>query len=770
MTIRWKLALTLALPLVALAFVVGRGVLEERRTMAENEDARELIQLALLGRDVMGRAQLEHGLELAGGYPGAIRDLRERRREAVQAFQEALASDARERFGFGFQQTVMEVEQAIRAFEAAEQSSGDTGAAETVARLGQSVVDLTYEGARSIDHDGELAQRLLGYAALLEAEQKLGELFGGVAALPDGASLSGALRLRLARDRGELDTALSAFAATAASDDRAALEQAVPTGALGALTTAATLDRDAFTEAASRGVEAVDALSASVAGELDALAASKQDEASRDALEFLALGGSATVVGLVALLLALRFSARLVRRLRRLSNAAEELSEQRLPALVEGLRSGRTSVAAEEAPFQLGELGRDEIGALGRSFETVHGTVLEVAREQARILEQGISDIFVKLARRNQALIERQIALLDQLERDEEDPDVLADLFRIDHIATRIRRNAESLLVLAGSESARKWNRPLPLADVVQAATAEIEDYERIRLAQIDDAQIRAHAAVDLAHLLAELLENAVRFSPPDSVVEVACRTRGGSCQVVIADRGIGLTEEQLDEANELLSNPPVAGLDLSRTLGHYVVARLARRHGIEVRLAPGAMDGLVALVSLPVGLLHEEEPERPAIPVNGGAPATEPADGSNGHGALPQRPLPRWDDVQAATESLPAAFGPSAAALPAAPDPPAVAPEPEPQRPPATFEPLPARLRPPDPAPPADGHPTSDLPRRGATVIFTVPPGPGAGVATSRRSPQERRDLISRFRRGFASGRQRSDGPSTDGEERRDG
>jgi two-component sensor histidine kinase len=770
MTIRWKLALTLALPLVALAFVVGRGVLEERQTVAENEDARELIQLALLGRDVMGRAQLEHGLELAGGYPGAIRDLRDRRREAVQAFQAALASDMRRRFGAGFQQTVMEVEQAIRAFEAAERSSADAGDAETVARLGRSVVDLTYAGARSIDHDGELAQRLLGYAALLEAEQKLGELFGGVAALPDGASLSGALRLRLARDRGELDTAVTAFAATAAPDDRAALEQAVPTDALAALTSAATLDREAFTEAASRGVEAVDALSASVAGELDALAASKQDEAARDALEFLALGGSATVVGLVALLLALRFSARLVRRLRRLSIAAEELSEQRLPALVDGLRRGRTSVAAEEAPFQLGELGRDEIGALGRSFETVHGTVLEVAREQARILEQGISDIFVKLARRNQALVERQIALLDQLERDEENPDVLADLFRIDHIATRIRRNAESLLVLAGSESPRRWNRPLPLADVVQAATAEIEDYERIRLAQIDDAQIRAHAAVDLAHLLAELLENAVRFSPPDSVVEVACRTRGGSCQVVIADRGIGLTEEQLDEANELLSNPPVAGLDLSRTLGHYVVARLARRHGIEVRLAPGAMDGLVALVSLPVGLLHEDEPEQPAaIPVNGGASATEPAHATNGHGELPQRPLPQWD-MQVVTESLPAALEPSQAAMPAAPDPPEVEPVSEPQRPPATFEPLPARLRPPDPAPPADVHATSDLPRRGATVIVTVPPGPGAGVAASRRSPQERRDLISRFRRGFASGRQRSDGPSTDGEERRDG
>jgi signal transduction histidine kinase len=755
MTIRWKLALTLALPLLALAFVVGKGVVEERRNVAANERARELIQLAVLGRDVMGRAELEHGLELAGGFPGAIRDLHDRRREAVAVLRAALATDVRERFGPAFEKKVADVEHAITAFETAERSTaGGIGDPATVERLVGSVVELTYEGAKAIDHDGELAQRLLGYAALLQAEQKLGELFGDVAALPDGRSLPEGLRLQLARKRGELDAAVDAFAATAESEDRAALGRAVPARWLAALTGAPALDRNAFTAATSRGVEAIDALSASVATKLDARAARNQDAATREAIEFLALGGGAAVVGLVALLFALLFSSRLVRRLRRLSAAAEELSEERLPALVDGLRSGRTGIAAAESRVQLGELGRDEIGALGRAFETVHGTVLDVAREQARILEQGISDIFVKLARRNQALVERQISLLDQLERDEEDPDVLADLFRIDHIATRIRRNAESLLVLAGSESPRKWTRPLPIVDVVEAATAEIEDYERIRVAHVDDAQVRAHAAVDLAHLLAELLENAVRFSPPGSVVEVACRTRGGSCQVVIADHGLGMTEEQLDEANLLLGNPPLAGLDLSRTLGHYVVARLARRHGVEVRLTPGAMDGLVALVSLPAGLLHEEEHVEPppVVPVNGDR-TSEARSGSNGHGLL-QRRAPAGEGDADGADPSPVADG--AARVVGRRETP---PPPRPTLPVATpaFEPLPARLRPPEPETRhSKDPPPPDLPRRGATVVFTVPPGPGAGVAASKRSPEERRDLISRFRRGFASGLQR--------------
>jgi signal transduction histidine kinase len=715
MTIRWKLALILALPLVALVFVVARGVSEERAAVADNQRARDVIRLALLGRDVMGRAELEYGLELSGGYPGALRDLRDRTRIATEAFRTAAAGGAADGLGPAFQQKVSDVTGAIAALEAAERSSPNgTGSAATVDELGRAVVALTLEGARSVDHDAQLAQRLLGYAALLEAQQQLGGLFARVAASPENETLSDSFRLDLARARGELDAAATSFAASATPAELAELERAVPEQALDELFGGDRVDRQAFVDAASRGIEAIDALSASVAGRLDGLAAQKRDAASGDAFEFLVVGGGAFVVGLVALLFALRLSGRMVGRLRHLSGAAEDLSQRRLPALVDGLRSGTADVGAE-APIGLGDLGRDEIGALGRSFEAVHGTVLEVAREQARILEQGISDIFVKLARRNQALVERQIGLLDQLERDEEDPDVLADLFRIDHIATRIRRNAESLLVLAGSDSARKWTEPLPLADLVQAAMAEIEDYERIRVAHVDEVRVRPHAAVDLAHLLAELLENAVRFSPPGNTVEIATRRRGGSCQVAVVDHGLGMTDEQLAEANRLLAEPPVAGLELSRTLGHYVVARLAKRHGVDVQLGAGTVDGVVAVVSLPAALLiesdepREEQPPSPEEPAR--LPAPEPAAAL---APLPRRPL----------TDLP------------------------------SFEPLPTRLRPPAPEDvPADAP---ELPRRGGTVVFSASPGQGAGVAASRRSPQERRDLIHRFRRGFESGLRR--------------
>jgi signal transduction histidine kinase len=755
MTIRWKLALILALPLVALAFVVMRGVAQERDAVADNERARDVIRLALLGRDVMGRAELEYGLELSGGYPGAIRDLRDRTRIAIDAFQTVVASGAADRLGPAFVEKVSDVEGAIAALETAERSSGDgTGSPATVDELGRTVVALTLEGARSVDHDAELAQRLLGYAALLEAQQQLGGLFTRVAATSEVDALTESFRLDLAQGRGALDAATAAFAGSATPAELAELDRAVPEQALDELFGGNLIDRQAFVDAASRGIEAVDALSASVAGRLDARAAQKQENAAGDAFEFLAVGGGAFVVGLVALLFALRLSGRMVRRLRHLSGAAEDLSQRRLPALVDGLRSGTADVTSE-TPIGLGDLGKDEIGALGRSFEAVHGTVLEVAREQARILEQGISDIFVKLARRNQALVERQITLLDQLERDEEDADVLADLFRIDHIATRIRRNAESLLVLAGSDSARKWTEPLALADVLQAATAEIEDYERIRVAHVDDVRVRPHAAVDLAHLLAELLENAVRFSPPGTTVEIATRRRGGFCQVAVVDHGLGMTDQQLADANRLLAEPPVAGLELSRTLGHYVVARLAKRHGVDVQLGAGTVDGVVAVVSLPAALLLEaDEPQTnerqaPATPVR--KPAPEPAAAL---AQLPQRTLPRREEARPAAAAAPAASGgDNVDALPAR-EPAAVAPAPLPAAAAPSFDPLPTRLRPPSPkAPPAEGR---ALPRRGSTVVLSATPGPGAGVAASRRSPQERRDLIHRFRRGFESGLRR--------------
>ncbi len=231
---------------------------------------------------------------------------------------------------------------------------------------------------------------------------------------------------------------------------------------------------------------------------------------------------------------------------------------------------------------------------------------MSVAQEQSRLLRQGMGELFVNLARRNQSLIERQLALLDELEHSEQDPAALESLFRLDHMATRMRRNAESLLVLSGAEQPRQWHEAIPLLDVVRAAAAEIADFPRVDLSGVDAAvAVSGRAVSDVAHLVAELLENATSFSSPQSPVLVTGAPTANGFVLAISDQGIGIQPERLTEANRLLAHPPVVGLALSRALGLHVVGLLAARHGIGVELRPGAPVGVIALVLLPNSILQ---------------------------------------------------------------------------------------------------------------------------------------------------------------------
>ena len=246
----------------------------------------------------------------------------------------------------------------------------------------------------------------------------------------------------------------------------------------------------------------------------------------------------------------------------------------------------------------------------------------QVAVEQSRLLRKGMGDLFVNLARRNQSLLERQLELLDELERNEHDPGALDALFKLDHMATRMRRNAESLLVLSGAEQPRQWQQPIALVDVVRAAAAEIADFPRVELLGVDqELAVSGRAVADLAHLLAELLENATSFSPPDAAVVVSGAPTANGFVLAIADQGIGIPADRLAAGNELLRHPPVVGLALSRALGLHVVGLLAARHGIAVELRPGAPLGTVALVTLPHEILEGVEAAEPLVPV----PATPP-------------------------------------------------------------------------------------------------------------------------------------------------
>ncbi|MGH3830908.1 MAG: nitrate- and nitrite sensing domain-containing protein [Pseudonocardiaceae bacterium] len=293
----------------------------------------------------------------------------------------------------------------------------------------------------------------------------------------------------------------------------------------------------------------------------------------------------------------------LLRPLAVLKRTALDVADRRLPEAMARIRDGELPDAAVE-PVQVGT--QEEIGQVARAFDEVHSQAVRLASEQAQ-LRANVSDIFVNLSRRTQGLVERQLKLIDRLESGEQDPHQLDNLFQLDHLATRMRRNSENLLVLAGTDAAGRSGRPVRLVDVLRAAVSEVEQYQRLVLQQPPAVLVLGSAASDLVHLLAELLDNATQFSPPDSQVMVSSDfASDGSVTIEVADCGVGMTEDELAEANERLANPPVVDVSVSRRMGLFVVGRLAARHDIVVQLrrAEGAV-GVWACAILPATLVR---------------------------------------------------------------------------------------------------------------------------------------------------------------------
>ncbi|WP_371499348.1 nitrate- and nitrite sensing domain-containing protein [Kitasatospora sp. NBC_00374] len=327
-----------------------------------------------------------------------------------------------------------------------------------------------------------------------------------------------------------------------------------------------------------------------------------------------AILNSAIVIAALALAgLLTGFIARsMILGMRVLNSAALEIANHRLPDLVEKLSKtdpDRVDTSVAAIPLW----GKDEIGEVARAFDQVHAQAVSLAAEQA-LLRGNLNAIFSNLSRRSQSLIQRQLALITDLENNEADPDQLENLFKLDHLATRMRRNGENLLVLAGEEPGRRWNTPVPLVDVLRAASSEVEQYERIELAGIPEAEVVGPAVTDLVHLLAELLENATSFSSPQTRVLVnATRLPDGRVLVEIHDKGIGLTAEDFAEINEKLAEPPTVDATISRRMGLFVVGRLSQRHDIRVQLRPsGESAGTTSLVMLPQALTQFNAPPEP--------------------------------------------------------------------------------------------------------------------------------------------------------------
>ncbi|RZB15547.1 HAMP domain-containing protein [Streptomyces sp. F001] len=290
----------------------------------------------------------------------------------------------------------------------------------------------------------------------------------------------------------------------------------------------------------------------------------------------------------------------MIRSLRRLEDTATKVAQDRLPELVKQL-SESDPQDVDTSVESVGVHSRDEIGRVAAAFDDVHREAVRLAAEQA-LLRGNVNAMFTNLSRRSQGLIQRQLSLISELESREADPDQLASLFKLDHLATRMRRNGENLLVLAGEEPGRRWTRPVPLVDVLRAAASEVEQYERIELAAVPTTQVAGRVVNDLVHLLAELLENATSFSSPQTKVKVTGHALpDGRVLIEIHDTGIGLSPEDLAQINERLASPPTVDVSVSRRMGLFVVGRLSQRHGIRIQLRPSDSGGTTALVMLPV-------------------------------------------------------------------------------------------------------------------------------------------------------------------------
>jgi signal transduction histidine kinase len=441
----------------------------------------------------------------------------------------------------------------------------------------------------------------------------------------------------------------------------------------------------------------------------------------------------ATVIGLLAVLVSAVLLGRFARQISKdvvgLEVSARRFADQQMPKIIERLRHGEEFDPSGEVP-PLPHTKITELSRVAAALASVQRTAVTAAAAETS-MRSGISQVFVSLARRNQSLLQRQLRLIDELERKAADPSALAELFPLDHLTTRMRRHAEGLIILSGAMPGRAWSSPVPVIDVVRGAIAEVEDYRRVRVASATEGMMAGSAVADMIHLLAELIENATLFSPSGTQVEVRVERAGSALSFEIEDRGLGIKPDDLDVINERLSIPGDFDLADADRLGLFVVGKLAARHGLRVFLRPSAYNGTTAVVVLPRHLVarEAEAPARPAEPAAAGP-------GEDMQLALAGRF--RREQPTAAAPAGPAPTGPTLS--------------------------LPRRRAPvagrPDSVPLADTH--QGLPRRvrQASLSPHLRNGTSPDTAAPRhepepRSPEQARDLLASMQRGWERGRQ---------------
>jgi HAMP domain-containing protein/anti-sigma regulatory factor (Ser/Thr protein kinase) len=819
MNFRAKLLGILAVPVVALICITVFAGTERVVQASDASNLQHMIAVVSASTTLDEQVQLEEVASAQAIGGGGGDDLASRRGAtdvAAQQFRSAVSASAGAAGG-SFVNSTENVQRhlsALASYRSAVDQGTDANAVVTsYGELTGGLSDLVGAIAEHADDPG-LSRDTASLAALSHVKDATASEWAVLdAALTDRAfagAESALLRGAISdRDRWEgIYEGLAGQSAgvalrTALAGDAVATAEAIEQQAFAATSSAGLPDAGEWHAAMQTRLGIVGTILHDATNSLSSRAATAESAAVQDLRTFLLVSVAAVLASIVMGLLLARSVSQ---PLRRLTRAAEKLAGEQLPALVNGLRNpgpeDERYLAATIRPIEI--QSHDEIGQLAKAFNTVQTVAVDVAAEQAALLRKGIGDIFVNLARRNQVLIDRQIEFLDELEASADDPDLLAHLYKLDHLATRMRRNAESLLVLAGVEPKRARSRPVPLVDVARAAIGEVEDYARVDIVRFDEIEVTGGAAVDLGHLLAELLENATHFSSPDTRVVLDGHQSRGGYVITVTDQGVGMTDTQLAEINDLLSAPPAVGLALSRSLGFTVVARLASRYGIGVRVAVTERRGVEATVHVPHHLVvwtRDEEAPAPAAPEAASAPVPAPV------AAPPPEPVsapvfeepwqPEWDgdDDEDTDDSWLDEFDPLPAnlvdAVPQGRDfdqglaalvrgdellgpaglvePPVVVPEPH-----AAPAPEPD----PDPVPLVAAGPAVEpevtaagLTRRQpkARTSRDAAPRPtvtGPSVAPSRRSPDEVRAMLARYRDGQEQGRGAETTEPPDGED----
>ncbi|MFI5775514.1 nitrate- and nitrite sensing domain-containing protein [Nocardia sp. NPDC051570] len=493
-------------------------------------------------------------------------------------------------------------------------------------------------------------------------------------------------------------------------------------------------------------------------------------DGDRTARNALWAGAGVLALSVLAFVLSLWLANRLIGRLKRLRTETLALAEKRLPETMRRLGEGEDIDPETEAAHL--DFGHDEIGSVAKAFNQAQTAAIAAAVTEARTRE-GVRAVFLNIAHRSQMVVHRQLEILDEAEQRQEDPALLEIFFKLDHLATRERRNAENLIILGGGQPGRQWRRPVPLVELVRSSVGETLDYARVRTARMPQVFVVGIVVADLIHLLAELVDNATTFSPPQSRVEVTGNIVGKGVVVEISDQGMGMPVADLERANEMLRNPPdfgVATLSADSRLGLFVVAQLGVRHGITVRLAESDYGGVRAIVLIPSALITTDAPMADHLPDR--TPARRPEPPATGQ--IPAGPV---------YQSLPA---PTAlATLPPRepdpePEPPRPVPRPEPPRyipeprGPEQYRPEPRNPEPrtPEPRTPEPRHRATEerpsyagddarppLPRRRRQASLAPELAqdqqPAAESTAQRpRSAEQARDLMSAIENGTRQGR----------------